>query len=161
MKRIKAFTIVELVMAMLISSIAIGIVYYAFLFFNKQFLAYENRSQLTSDLLLAEKALQTDIERADIVTDSLGSFIILRGNTPCDEVIYEAGGKNIVRRCGEAVDSFRIENKGMRTIYVNDSVNLVSQIVFQLVINNSHLEKSFSKQYSADQLMKGNSSVYE
>ena len=161
MKKLKAFTIIELVMSLLISSIVIGIVYYAFLFFNKQFIGYNNKSHFTSEYLLAGTALKTDMERAEAIRDSLADFIVIKGPMACEEVVYEVARKTIVRRCGETIDSFQVENNGMQAVYVSDSVNLVRQIIFEFVINNNPMKTVFSKQYTASQLMEGEKTSYE
>ena len=79
MKKLRAFTIIELVITLLISSIVISIIYYAYFLVNRQVGKYKDKKQSISSYFLFHKALQSDIDRADAIFDSGGVLIVKGG----------------------------------------------------------------------------------
>lgn len=57
----KAFTITEAIFGLIISSIIISAVYYAFNAFNKQFYMYQNAQEVTNEYLLLDTTLKRDV----------------------------------------------------------------------------------------------------
>ena len=154
MKKFRSFTIIELVMSLLISSIVIGIAYYVLLFFNKQYTLNQNKSQVTDEFLLFRQAMEKDFDKAEMISDSLDLFLVFKYQPSHSNIIYRIDTNNIVRQFENVTDSFSVKNNGYKTFHVNDNSNLISQVLFQIKLNNIIFETSFSKQYSAAQLMK-------
>ena len=153
MKKIKAFTIAELAISMLISGIVISIAYYAFFLFNTQFNKYKRKSAIVNDFLLFQTVLNKDMNEADRITDSAGFFIILEN--PGNERItrYEMSEDHITRYAGEAIDSFSIRPMGFHMETVDDKLPLIRKIVFSSKISTDMISAIFVKRYSAQQLM--------
>lgn len=139
--KLKAFTIAELVVGMLLTSLVAGLAYHCFFLFQRQFTQLSERVSNNNEYLLLRKALQTDIDRADAVLDSTGSILMQPQN-----VLYTFSNSSITRTQRAVTDSFRMQLISMDVQRVN---NMVSQIKLQLQ-NNSLL---FTKIYSAEQLM--------
>jgi prepilin-type N-terminal cleavage/methylation domain-containing protein len=153
MKRLKGFTIVELVVSMLISAIVIGIVYNSFLFFNGQFRSYQLRSSTMQQYFLFEKSINIDFERAAAITDPEPGIIVLDIPDASEKIIYEINNGGINRRVGEIIDSFPLKNNGANIVYVNDGSRLIQKINIDFMIDNAVIGTTVSKKYSAMQLM--------
>lgn len=153
-RRIPSFTIIEMIMAMLISSVVIGIVYYIFLLLNHQFAGYQDRSAVINEYLLFQKALQTDMERADAIEYPSEKVLVLRRSVDDQPVQYDFYDNFIVRTIGDYRDSFSIQNGGCVVTRVNDSTALVEKLVLNTNMAGEHVSPVFKKQYSASQLMK-------
>lgn len=153
-KRIKSFTIIEMIMAMLISSVVIGIVYYIFLLLNHQFAGYQDRSAVINEYLLFQKALQTDMERADVIEYPSEKVLVLRRLVDDQPVQYDFYDNFIVRTMAAYRDSFSIQNGGCLVTRVNDSSALVEKFVLNTNMAGERVTPVFIKQYSACQLMK-------
>jgi len=151
MKKVKAFTIIELTVSLLISSIVIGITYYAFLFFTKQYHSYQRKSDTFSEYRLFKKAFQHDLENANFVTDSVPNTILMRGGG--HEIVYAWDSNNIKRQKGEITDSFRLKKNKVAVNYINDTLPLAKQIIVRFAFNKTFFETMFTKQYSAGELM--------
>ena len=161
MKRVSAFTIIELVISLLISSVVIGIVYYAFLFFSKQFGLYQRKSDSVQEYFLLKGAVQNEFEKAELIIDSLPGLIAFKTSMPDQMITYRIDSNFIVRKFQETADSFRVKCENFRTIHVNDSSNLVKEIVFSVKMDNSILETTITKRYSASQLILGEKIINE
>jgi prepilin-type N-terminal cleavage/methylation domain-containing protein len=153
-KRFKAFTLIELMMTLLISSVVIGIVYYAFLVFNKQFSGYQVKSAAMNEYLIFQKALGHDMDVAEYMENS-GQDGLLLYATPGHAPIEYRFNKNCITRVTEtATDSFTILNSNYRVQYVNDSSTLVNTVLLNITIDHVDFSKLFTKDYSMCQLMK-------
>src|SRR5882672_6390150 len=75
-KRIYAFTIIELVVVLLISGIIVSMSYYAILVFNRQFKLYHDRSARISSFLLFKKTLQQDCDKSPLIMDSADRLLL-------------------------------------------------------------------------------------
>lgn len=153
MRKIEAFTIIELVMSLLISGIVIGIVYYAFLFFNRQSIDYQFRSKQISEYFLFNKSLLTDFERAESISDSSENFLIIQHIDTGMAIIYEFGTSAITRKTQETVDSFSIKCEELRFYHLAEGSSIVNKVMVKLNINNSSFNTVFLKTYSAAQIL--------
>lgn len=151
--RYKAFTIIELIMAMLISSVIIGIIYYVYILFNHQFSAYRQKANAIDEYLIFRSAFQRDIESADAVTNpstkEINCFTILGGLS----VQYEFEDSCIVRSREGVQDTFLIKNNGYEAELVSDSTNLIKNLVLKIMVYDMPLRTTYKKIYSATQLM--------
>lgn len=146
---------------MLISSIVIGIAYYAFLLFNQQFGSYQRKSGVVGEYFLLRKAMQNDFEKADVIKDSANSFLILQTNSDSRRVIYKIDSNIIVRNIDEATDSFKVKCNKLSFIHENDNFNLVKEIYFETKLDNSTWGCNIRKRYSAVQYMAAEKLQYE
>jgi prepilin-type N-terminal cleavage/methylation domain-containing protein len=151
--RCRAFTIIELIMAMLISSVIIGIVYYVYIMFNHQFSNYREKANAIDEYLIFQKALQRDVESADAIknpsANEIDCFTIADGRT----VQYVFSNAFIVRSLQGAQDTFHIKNSGYEAEPVNDSTVLIKNLVLKMAVFDMPLRTTYTKIYSATQLM--------
>lgn len=152
---IASFTIIELVMALLISSVVITIVYYVYLLFNNQFAGYQLKGAAMDEYFMLQKALQRDMEQADAVEAPSEHEIVCKTTVNGQTVTYNfINNEVVVRINANKADSFRIKNNGYQWEPVSESIFLVKKLVLKVSIADVSFNAIFNKQYSALQLMK-------
>lgn len=139
--KLKSFTIAELVVGMLLTSLVAGLAYHCFFLFQRQFMQLGERTSHNNEYLLLRKAMQADIIRADAIHDSSGNYLIMQPQN----ILYAFSNSAIVRTEGAVTDSFKIQVISFSV----DKPRMATQIKLQLQ-NNSLF---FTKMYSAEQLM--------
>ncbi len=151
--RLRSFTIMELIMAMLISSVIIAIVFYVYLLFNHQFSNYREKANAIDEYLVLQKALQTDLESADVISTPSPNEITCMGIPDGRTVLYTFNNAWIARSCGDAQDTFRIKNNGYEATPLNET-GLVESLVLKITVSAVPFRTTYRKIYSACQLMK-------
>lgn len=147
-------------MAMLISSVIIGVVYYIYILFNHQFSNYRQKANAIDEYLVLQKALLTDMEGADVISAPSATEISC-SNLPEEKMIsYSFSNEYITRSYGEAQDTFRIKNSGYEATYFNET-DLVETLVLKLSVSDVPFRATHKKLYSACQLMKQQPPAYE
>jgi prepilin-type N-terminal cleavage/methylation domain-containing protein len=92
--RIKAFTLFELLVVMLISAILLGIVYYALQIANGRYISYSGETSRLLELKTLVHTMQRDLEKADEVLAEGDRFRCYSQGT---EVTYTIGRESIRR----------------------------------------------------------------
>jgi len=111
--RIPAFTIMELTVAMLISAIAIGLMYSAYAIISKSYLSFVDRNSKTSTLALLDRRLNRDIDKAEIICRD-SNTVTMRSNK--DTVIYRFLADRVIRQKLLA-DTFKISTESFITSF--------------------------------------------
>jgi len=147
---------------MLISSILVAIIYVSFLLLNRQFRRYQTASSSLQEFILCKKAIQLDVERSALITDSLENSLILKNDLASnDPIIYHFFKSGIVRTQISRVDSFKINVEHFSISHVNETLPLVLQVKLQVKDNADHYSFGFIKRYSAQQLIQAEKSFNE
>jgi type II secretory pathway pseudopilin PulG len=154
LKRVASFTIIELVMALLISSVVITMVYYSYLLFNNQFSGYQAKSVAMRGYLLLQKSLQIDLEKAEAIESLSESQILFRDGLTGQTTEYDFSKNAIVRTLDQTRDSFHVKNNGFSSIPISDSNPLIGKIVLKVKVGDVSFDAVFQKQYSALEIMK-------
>ncbi|HXB93046.1 MAG TPA: hypothetical protein VNU72_12180 [Puia sp.] len=152
MKKIPSFTIMELAIALLISSVVISTGYYVYLLMHRQFDTYRKRAMEIDRYHLLAVALQNDFDRSASVergdddqllckwTDTLVSYSFLPGN--------------VVRTLpGGVADSFRFKTAITDIRYVDDSLPLVDGIRMQVEVDGEQVLLLVQKMYSSQEIL--------
>ena len=153
--KVRSFTIIELIMAMLIS-----MVYYVYILFNHQFSNYREKANAIDEYLILQKALHTDMQSADAISAPSASEITCSSMRGEEMVTYTFNNGYIARSCGEARDTFHIKNSGYEATYFKET-RLVETLVLKISVSNSPFRTTYKKLYSACQLMKQQQPAYE
>lgn len=154
LNKIKAFTIIEVAISMLISAIVIGIVYYAFSLFTMRFIVFREQANIKSDFYLFEKAFTFDLERAEWIDSSENEIILMKSDSLNDAIEYQVLNYCIVRKEQFAVDTFRILIDGF-SINKYTKKEIFSKIIeFHMKIKSEEIQIGFKKLFSALQFIK-------
>ncbi len=119
--KLKAFTVLEMLINMAITAIIIGTVYYAYLSFSKQVSLYQKtiEEEMNLDSFLTQ--LKTDFFKAEKIIQSKDqSFNIIFYNE--EEINYSANDNYFLRVQNSNVDSIEIKKIDIQT-----EVNTVNQ----------------------------------
>jgi prepilin-type N-terminal cleavage/methylation domain-containing protein len=158
--KLKAFTIMEVTVTMLVVSILIGITYTAYNIISRSFAAFSSKQEEISALLTVDKLLKKDFSRA-------GRVVWLDSRLTCfsarDTVWYEFSADNILRAQG-TVDTFRVsplevltffEKQRVLTINETKESGLIDGLSFQLMYQGEKVPYFYHKIYSAEDLING------
>lgn len=152
MKKIKSFTLLELMISLLISGIVISISYYVYFLFSAQFVNQQKRSNTVIEFQLFQKAFQNDMANALFVSDSLEKTMVMFNSDSAN--IYYFFAKDIfVRSRNEKNDTFSFPGRITNLKYLNDSIFVITEIEVETILEKVKINSVFSKRYSAHQIM--------
>ena len=160
MKKLAAFTIIELMITLLISTIVISMGYFAYFLLNRQFDRYLSRTSKIKEYTLLATAWQIDFDRADRIVDTLDKEHILF-NRQDTLVRYSINANSIIRESGGSRDSFALAATVLDTRLVDDTVRLIKEIKLSIAINKTLVLLSGTKTYSAKEIMLNQKSQHE
>lgn len=154
MKRIKAFTILELTVAMLIASLCFAIVFKAFNILSGTLYFASEKNRNVSNLVLADKLLCKDF--ADHGMRISRSFEGLEFRSKNREVNYVFTDDYVLRRQDNAgPDTLHIPVKNIRSSFeMRESVpgELTDEFVLQTELKGQEINLSYLKKYSSEEL---------
>lgn len=157
--KVKAFTIIEMIMSLIISSVLIGIIYSIFLIISTQVENYQQRSGAIAGFLILRNVMERDFVKASIIRASPG---LLNLNCPDENIRYEFNDEFIRRYDNNTVDSFFIKSYRHQTTYVSDALQLVTSFQAEVVVGKEKSKLIFKKKYSAVELINAeNTNIYE
>lgn len=154
MNKVKAFSLVELMVVMLISGITISMAYTCFGLINHQLIMYRKDSEVNADQVDFQYVLRSDIHHCTLMKRSSFGFVL---EFQADEVVtYELYDFGLLRRKNQVVDTFKL-NEPKAKYYYNDNAVLGSQDYFDqahIVIGQPKDEIIYSigKHYSAQDM---------
>ena len=105
-KKIRAFTLVEMIFTMLLTGILISLIYIIFSVVSKNFQDYGDKSHNMKHLLQLTTLMNHDIEMAQQVREELdGGFICIKGD---DKLLYQFWHDKITRVKDLSTDTFHV-----------------------------------------------------
>ena len=153
MKKLKAFTIVELSVTLLISAIVISIAYFAFLLFINQYKVQQKKSGFIREYFLFCKVMQTDMDRSDFIKDS-ASYLDFGYLNSSGRVIYDFGDSFVTRKFSGIADTFYVKKLRYEFSHVNESSDMVNSVKVLFDLQKDQLEAVFNKAYSSREQLK-------
>jgi len=154
-KKVSAFTILELIIALILASIIIGIGYYGYGLINKTAENYYKQSAEKSRYHMFCKVISSDFNDALMAKDTLENSIVLIGKD--SRIIYHFGDKT-ERYNGEMSEVFDLRSKKVNSVPIKGR-NLVSEVFLHIRLDNTIVELPLKKMYSAQELIE--SEIYE
>jgi hypothetical protein len=124
-KRVAAFTIMEITVAMLISALVIAITWTAYLSFSKSYQSYNKKHEDMAVVLTLDEVLRKDFDRAEMIRrDSSGMVVQF-----ADHTIRYAFNTAFVLRTVPAVktDTFKVKSDSLSMSFESIPVNEVSE----------------------------------
>jgi prepilin-type N-terminal cleavage/methylation domain-containing protein len=95
LRKVRGFTLFELLIVMLIGSILLGIVYYALQIANNSYSVFARETNKLIELKTLIRTLREDMENADLVTASDGQILCHTGG---DVIVYDITTQKVVRQ---------------------------------------------------------------
>ena|ERR1700748_99759 len=156
--KIKAFTIMEVTITMLIAAILMGIIYTAYSIISRSYQSFHIKNKEMAEVNQLDKLLKKDFDRAEIIEKTAdGVMVINSGNT----VIYEFRQEAILRTA-VLTDTFKVkpdslsalfEGQPLDEIRSSDESNRIDELSFSLLLQNEKIPYHYLKLYSSVNLI--------
>jgi Tfp pilus assembly protein PilE len=160
-QRVRAFTILEVTITMLITALLIGITYTSYSIVIKSYRSFTTKNDDMAVVVSLDHLLKRDFERADtILKDTDG--IVLKSE---DKVIKYAFKPDFIVRTSARIDTFKVDAQEVNTTFENMPVNelqateeqnRINQLDFILVFQNVKIPYHYHKLYSSENLIQRN-----
>ncbi len=151
MRKLKSFTLLEMMIALMLTSIIVSISYLSYMIIFKEMSGYKNKSKLISEILQINTNLQADINKSDAVywkNDAL--FFFCPQNV---EIKYYFRNNFILRESGMVQDTFFISPFDLQKKFLNnnqtDENAWIEELSFKAVILTKERTFYYKKIYSA------------
>jgi len=157
-KRIRAFTIIEVTIAMLISAMVIGITYSIFLIVSRSYQSFNTKNDTMAVVLKLDELLRKDFDRSLAVwKDTSGIEIQYPGN----RVRYKFDTAYVVR-IGVRTDTFKVKTDTVNISFENQPIdelkiikeqNRIDQLDVSLLFQKGKITYHYHKVYSSANLI--------
>lgn len=152
MKKLRAFTLIELLIGMIISSIVIGFGYAAYSLIYKQYLGYKNVKERLVETAQLNQILSNDLLNAENISFDENTLSLLKKNP--NILQYQFLDTLILRKENEVTDTFRISPVNIQTTFLlRDNKTFLKQFSFDADALGEKEHFTFTKNYSAETLM--------
>lgn len=158
MNKLKAFTLLELLIGMLISSLMITFCYTGYSLIYRHFLNYKSIKEeiITSAQLHA--ALNNDFITSKTINFDADVLTLTRKSAP--PLLYIFKANNIIRTDNQTSDVFYLKTRNIKPITLDTSPNMQSPYLVSLSFETLFFNESkyfyFSKRYSATSIISEN-----
>lgn len=141
--KIKSFTLTELTVTLIISSIVIALAGTGLLMVNSQYKSFQIKSESLHQINLVHQLITKDIEKAETIFEE-GEELILKFQN--QQIVYVWGENQIIRNQNNLkTDTFKVAINNFRTS--TNELNLVYEVEFELMNRNQSYPLYFSKSY--------------
>lgn len=156
--KIKAFTLVELAVVMLISIILFGIAYFSWQIIEQRFISYTDSSIELENIATFKLQIEQDFKKStQIIAGPNSKGILVRCENDSTRIEYLFTIENILRTQATRVDTFKIISNNLKMYLLNEEIlklpAIIDEITFSATYNNELLHFNSSKKYSASDLL--------
>ncbi len=148
--KIKAFTIIEVAVTMVLSSIVVGSAIYVFFTFNKVLFATNKNNLIDLELIQLQQILKSDFIKADEINYQYGSIVIKFMNE--EKTFYDIEDQVIIREAVNGIDTFNIEVYDIYVYYNSENSKLVNELILDIEIDNLDFPIHVIKKYPNSKL---------
>lgn len=155
--RVKAYTILELTIAMLIAAILIGITFTAYGIVSKSYGLFKAKNEAVARLGQLDHLLSRDFNNAELIESDRGHLQIHQSGA--SEIEYEFGNAFIVRK-SISIDTFKIANSNLKFLNQREDISgqggRIDELSFTINFQNVTIPFHYRKQYSSENLINTN-----
>lgn len=158
---IKSFTLFEIVLAMMLSGIVIGMAYTAFTLFTKIYGSYYHNATSHSELMVFRKMARDDFMEKSVIT--LSDSLVIIGDFPdSSQIRYMLTRDLLVRHKNNAVDTFKLKNLTCNASFEGNEISkgIVDLVVLRFQYRGSPIVISLRKEYAAKELFNYSDSLW-
>jgi type II secretory pathway component PulJ len=157
-RRLKAFTIMEVTIVMLIASIVIGMTYSIYMIVVRSYSAFNIKNTQMATLLRLDELLKKDFMQADIILKEQDGIVLKSNNK---QVSYIISPEQVIRTC-VAIDTFTIKEQVLTTSFEAQPVtqlldgeeqNRIDDMELTLLFENEKIIYHYHKWYSSVNLI--------
>ena len=154
--KVKAFTIIEITISMLIAAIVIGIGYTAFLIISGSYRSFRQKSEDLESLIQLDRLLKKDFAGADSIFKTANGLQFRRNR---DSVQYDFQPDFIIRN-STITDTFKFQNQDVQPLFENQAVNSsdveqdrIDELNLTIVFRDEKIPYHYYKEYSSENLI--------
>lgn len=155
MQKLRAFTLMELLVGMIISSIVIGFCYMSYSIIYKQYKSYKILKLEIVETIQLNSILNTDFINAETVLFDNDKLILNSANR--SQLQYDFNDNYILRKDGEVTDTFKLSATEILPGYLLESEQIPTSIVNNFSFDAKVLGEiehfRFTKNYSAETMI--------
>lgn len=146
---IPAFTLLNFVVGMIITSIIMTSFYTAYQYMHEETKLYEEQNEAVLDALNFQVNLNKDMLKAeDVLLKEENTLEIVR---PGEKYVYYFGENYIVKSNEAFTDTFHL--KVLNPVFETMENKLVTSIDFDSALDDKKVHYTFKKQYSSEQII--------
>ncbi|HET6990659.1 MAG TPA: type II secretion system protein [Bacteroidia bacterium] len=150
-KKLKAFTLLELLVGMILSGIVLTATFSAYRIITRQYETYCDKSETISELSFFVSQFQSDFSNATNITRISENEIQLQSGKRILD--YKFSGKRVLRNDFSRTDTFNVSVPEMETFWKSEKVNSENQesdeLHLQINFENRKTEKIYLKMSNA------------
>jgi len=151
-KPLKAFTILEALLSLMILSIIVSLSYLMFSLFNKQMVILEKENAVVLQYNLFNSTIKSDINKAnDFRVDN---EVLTLKNYDEPEIMYRFNKTNILRQKKETVDTFKILTSAYKYENIGAAINAEKMTLNLEVLNDKIVSHYFLNKSGAETINK-------
>jgi type II secretory pathway component PulJ len=156
--RIKAFTIMEVTIVMLIASVVIGMAYTVYSIVVRSHGAFKTKNDHMAVIIRLDELLKKDFAHADLILKNQSGIVL---TSPGQLINYEIGPNYIIRTNG-IIDTFKVKTQQVTATFEEQPVteisteqeqNRIDDIELSLLFENEKIPYHYHKQYSSTNLI--------
>jgi len=132
--KIRAFTLFEVMITMIISGIVISMVSILFLNINKLYLRQKAITDTSDNILELFSAIKSDMQKADMLVETTFGFKIVR---PENEIIYEIYEGTITRKIDQRSNKFYFITEDYSVEYLDKRNNILKSVFFNIYLSDA------------------------
>lgn len=153
MHKLKAFTLLELLVGMVISSLVIGFCVLGYLIINQQYLSYRFTKTAITDVVLMKTVITSDFNNSNKIHSENENELVI-DNDSGQSISYRFTDEFIVREKEEITDTFKIATSNYVPVHIsgndNEQLELVQAFSFDANVLGEPEHFNFEKNYAAD-----------
>ena len=160
-QKVKAFTILEVTITMLITALLIGITYTSYSIIVKSYHSFTAKNEELAVLATLDHLLKRDFEQAEAVFKNQDGIVLLSDSKTLK---YEFKPDYIIRS-GIRIDTFKMQTQDVNSMFENvplnevqetEEQNRVDELSFILIFQNEKIPYHYYKLYSSVNLIQRN-----
>jgi hypothetical protein len=152
---VKAFTILELVITMMISAILIGLTFTIYGIVTRSYQSFSKKNDEVMVMLTLDRLLRRDFSKAEVIMRRRSEILIIGHN---DTARYDFGSGFLVRTRG-IIDTFKVDYQQLESGFeghpseINpDTAVLQDELSFSVTYHDQVIPYHYFKQYSSETL---------
>lgn len=151
-RKVPAFTVLEMMVAMLVSGVVITMAYSGLAMLNHQWIEYRNKMGQITECLQFKKIMDADIDKSVSVSGSDEAGLVTIMFDDSSNVKYQFGDSFLVRDNESNQDTFHFKSRLNEVGYFK-TTRLITSFEISIVFQDDILPFYFSKVYSAQELL--------
>ena len=150
MKKLKAFTMIELMVAMIVSSIVIGIALTIYMNLNQYYLDFKEKGKMDSELLMLVSTFRSDMDKSyEVHGDNSDLTLVFEAGKTIN---YSFEGNCVIRTKSEVTDTFYNKVQEIEVNYLDNENKYVNDILINIKQGEFVFPLHITKEYSRDLL---------